>query len=47
MSMLGTYASQSFTNTLGSKTNSKQEISLFNKIDVVTAEVAEVAIKLS
>jgi len=37
MSMLGTYASQSFTSTLGQKTTNKQEISLFNKIDAVTA----------
>ena len=35
--MLGTFASQSFTTTLGHKSANKQETNLFNKIDVVTA----------
>lgn len=45
--MIGTYASQSFASSLGQKTAGKQEANLFQKIDVVTAEVAEVAFKLA
>lgn len=45
--MLGTYAAQSFSSSLTQKTASKQEANLFHKIDTVSAEVAEVAVKLA
>lgn len=47
MSMIGTYASQSFASSMGQKVINKQEINLFNKIDFVTAEVTEIAVKLA
>jgi len=45
--MLGTYAAQSFASSSLQKSTIKQEANLFHRIDGVSAEVAEVAVKLA
>jgi hypothetical protein len=46
MSLSGTMNSQGFSTTMGQKTITKADPNLFHKIDILAAELSEVASKL-
>ena len=46
MSMIGTYASKNLSPSIGNKTSNAHQPNLFQKLDLVNAEVAEVVLKL-